>query len=433
MNKSLEMRLRASNVIPGGNSLLSKRSEMFSPSKWPGYFNSSKGIIVEDLDNKLYKDFSHFAVGTCTLGYSNSEVNNAVKKSIDLGTMSTLNCPEEVYLAETLTKMHTWASKVKFARTGGEANAIAIRLARAATGKDKILINGYHGWHDWYLSVNLSEGMDLDTHLLPGLKPLGVPKALLNTVETFQVGDLDKIRDEFKSGSYAALKMEVMRSERPTQKYLEDIRSLCNEYGVLLIFDECTSGFREAFGGMHLNYGIFPDLCVLGKTIANGFPMTCVLGTQKVMNDSSTSFISSTFFTDRVGFVAALKTLEIMEQKKSWKIITELGEYYTKKVNQVFEKSNLNISWSGMPSLIGYSIKSKDWPYLKTFITERFLDFGYLHGCLFYPSISHTKLDIDDFVKILSNIVIEIDNKGIDLIVSEIGSNVCHSTFKRLN
>ena len=433
MNKSLEMRQRALDVIPGGNSLLSKRSEMFSPSKWPGYFNSSSGIIVEDLDEKFYKDFSHFSVGTCTLGYANSSVNNAVKKSIDKGTMSTLNCAEEVLLAEKLVSMHSWANKVKFARTGGEANAIAVRLARAASGKDKILINGYHGWHDWYLSVNLSDKNNLDTHLLPGLKPSGVPSSLANTVETFQVGDMQKIREELKKGTYAALKMEVMRSERPSKEYLSEIRSLCDEFDTLLIFDECTSGFREAFGGMHLNYNIYPDLCVLGKTIANGFPMTCVLGTNKVMEDSSSSFISSTFFTDRIGFVAALKTLEVMEQNKSWEIITELGNYYKKKVNDVFAKTDFEINWSGMPSLIGYSVKSKQWLYLKTFITERCLDFGYLHGCLFYPSLAHSKSDIDDFTKKLLEIIIEIESKGIDHIVNEIGKGVCHSTFKRLN
>ena len=317
MSNSLKMRDRALNVIPGGNSLLSKRSEMFSPSKWPGYFSSSNGIIVKDLDDKKYKDFSHFSVGTCSLGYSNIQINNAVKKIIDLGTMSTLNCPEEVILAEKLISMHSWAGKVRFARTGGEANSVAIRVARAATGKDKILINGYHGWHDWYLSVNLSNGNNLDGHLLPGLLPSGVPKSLINTVETFTVGDLDKIKTELESGEYAAVKMEVMRNERPTKEYLQEIRSLCDKYNTLLIFDECTSGFREAFGGMHLNYGVFPDMCMLGKAIANGFPLTCVLGTNNVMNKSLSSFISSTFWTERIGFTAALATLEIMEKQET--------------------------------------------------------------------------------------------------------------------
>ena len=202
------MRERSLKAIPGGNSLLSKRSEMFSPSKWPGFFSNAKGIIVEDLDENKYIDFSHFSVGTCTLGYSNELINKPVKDIIDKGTMSTLNCPEEVLLAEKLISMHHWAGKVRFARTGGEANSVAIRVARAATGKDKILINGYHGWHDWYLSVNLSNGNNLDGHLLPGLMPSGVPKGLKDTVETFEVGDLIKIKKELETGEYAAMKRE---------------------------------------------------------------------------------------------------------------------------------------------------------------------------------------------------------------------------------
>lgn len=433
MSNSLKMRDRALNVIPGGNSLLSKRSEMFSPSKWPGYFSSSNGIIVKDLDDKKYKDFSHFSVGTCSLGYSNIQINNAVKKIIDLGTMSTLNCPEEVILAEKLISMHSWAGKVRFARTGGEANAVAIRVARAATGKDKILINGYHGWHDWYLSVNLSNGNNLDGHLLPGLLPSGVPKSLVNTVETFTVGDLDKIRTELESGEYAAVKMEVMRNERPTKKYLQEIRSLCDKYNTLLIFDECTSGFREAFGGMHLNYGVFPDMCMLGKTIANGFPLTCVLGTSDVMNKSLSSFISSTFWTERIGFTAALATLDVMEKQESWKRITKLGEYYKDILSVVFEELDIDYEWSGMPALIGYSFKNCDWQSVKTKITEELLEDGYLHGCLFYPSIAHTENDIVEFKNSLKSVLIKIKILGFKQIEIEMKNKKAHNTFKRLN
>lgn len=433
MSDSLKMRDRALNIIPGGNSLLSKRSEMFSPSKWPGYFSSSNGIIVKDLDNKKYKDFSHFSVGTCTLGYSNPKVNDAVKKIIDLGTMSTLNCPEEVILAEKLVSMHSWAGKVRFARTGGEANAVAIRVARAATGKDKVLINGYHGWHDWYLSVNLTSENNLDGYLLPGLVPAGVPKGLANTVDTFPVGDLDKIRNELESGEYAAIKMEVMRNVRPSKKYLQEIRSLCDKHNTLLIFDECTSGFREAFGGMHLNYGIFPDMCMLGKAIANGFPLTCVLGTHDVMNKSSSSFISSTFWTERIGFTAALATLDIMEKQQTWKRITKLGEYYKDILSDVFEELDIEYEWSGMPALIGYSFKNCDWQSIKTKITEELLDEGYLHGCLFYPSTAHTENDIEEFKNSLKSVLSKIKITGFNQIEIEMKNKKAHNTFKRLN
>ena len=176
---------RAKKVIPGGNMLISKRPEEFLPQKWPCYYKKTKGCFVWDLDNKKYIDFSLMGVGTNILGYSNIDVDNAVKEVIKQGNLSTLNCTEEVALAEKLVSMHPWSDKVKFTRSGGEANALAVRIARAATGKDKILVCGYHGWHDWYLASNLSNKKNLDKLLLPGIIPLGVPKNLKGTTFTF--------------------------------------------------------------------------------------------------------------------------------------------------------------------------------------------------------------------------------------------------------
>lgn len=433
MGKSVSMREKALKLIPGGNSLLSKRSEMFSPTMWPGYFQSAAGIQVQDLDGKFYKDFSHFSVGTCTLGYANVEVNSKVKDIIDLGIMSTLNCPEEVLMAEKLIKMHPWADKVRFARSGGEINAVAVRLARASTGKEKILINGYHGWHDWYLSVNLTGSGELDNHLLPGLEPLGVPSALKETATPFGVGDLEFVKKELETGEYAALKMEVMRSKRPTKDYLNAIRQLCDENNTLLIFDECTSGFREAFGGMHLNYGINPDLCILGKAIGNGFALTCVMGTKEVMDSSAGSFISSTFWTERIGFTAGLATLEIMEREKSWERITHLGQFYKDLLTETFHELDLEIEWSGMPALIGYAFKEPNWMSIKTKITEELLRLGYLHGSLFYPSIAHNEEDIIEFNNALKMVLIKLKEYGFERVANEMKGKTAHNTFKRLN
>ena len=175
MGKGQKLYRKAKKLIPGGTMLLSKRPEMFLPDLWPSYFSKSLGCEVWDLDGKKFIDCSNMGVGTNSLGYNNSEVDNSVRNVVQLGNMSTLNCPEEVYLAEKLVEINPWADMVRFARTGGEANAIAIRIARAATGNDKIAICGYHGWHDWYLSANYNNGDDLSTHLLPGLNPDGVP------------------------------------------------------------------------------------------------------------------------------------------------------------------------------------------------------------------------------------------------------------------
>ena len=216
---------RAKKVIPGGNMLLSKRTEMFLPNYWPSYFSKSKGCNVWDLDGNKFTDVSIMGIGTNILGYGDDEVDNAVRQVITNGNMSTLNCPEEVYLAEKLLEINSWAHKVRFARTGGEANAIAVRIARAASGKSKIAVCGYHGWHDWYLAVNLFDKDGLDNHLLPGLDPSGVPKELAGTVVTFEYNNFFQLEKLVNEGDIGVIKMEVFRNIEPSNDFLKKVRS----------------------------------------------------------------------------------------------------------------------------------------------------------------------------------------------------------------
>ena len=206
---------KAKTLIPGGNQLLSKRAEMFLPDQWPAYFKKAKGIRVTDLDGKTYTDFSRMGIGACVLGYADSDVNRAVKKAVDSGSMSTLNSPEEVELAEVLTNLHPWADMVRYARTGGEAMSIAVRIARAYSGKEKIAFCGYHGWHDWYLSGNLASDKNLDGHLLPGLEPRGVPRGLLNTAIPFRYNHIEELEEIVKKYSIGVIVMEPYRHEEP--------------------------------------------------------------------------------------------------------------------------------------------------------------------------------------------------------------------------
>ena len=193
MGKGQELYKRAKTLIPGGTMLLSKRPEKFLPEHWPAYFSKSKGCKVWDLDGNEFTDVSIMGVGPNILGYGHDEVDRAVMETVRKGNMSTFNCPEEVYLAEKLIEMHPWADMVRLARTGGEANAIAIRIARAATGKDNIAFCGYHGWHDWYLSANLGDKKNLAGHLMPGLDPAGVPSKLKNTTFPFNYNNYDEL------------------------------------------------------------------------------------------------------------------------------------------------------------------------------------------------------------------------------------------------
>ncbi|MEL0114683.1 MAG: aminotransferase class III-fold pyridoxal phosphate-dependent enzyme [Gammaproteobacteria bacterium] len=427
---------RAKKVIPGGNMLLSKRPEMFLPNKWPSYFSRSKGCKIWDLDDNEYIDVSLMGIGTNILGYGHPEVDDAVKEIVDMGNMSTLNCPEEVLLCEKLVAMHPWASMAKLARTGGEANSIAVRIARAFTGKDKIAICGYHGWHDWYISSNLNSDQNLDEHLLPGLKAKGVPRGLAGTTIPFQYNNIEQLEEiiHLYKDELAAIKMEVSRNSEPNNNFLENVRNLASSNNILLIFDECTSGFRETFGGLHKKYNVDPDLAIFGKALGNGYAITACIGKEEVMQAAQSSFISSTFWTERIGPAAALKVLEIMERENSWEYITEIGIYVRDQWRTLANKYDLDLINWGIPALSGFSINSINSLAYKTLITQEMLKKGYIAGNSVYVCTHHTKEIIDDYIMHLDPIFAMIKDCEVGMNIDRIlDGPVCHGDFKRLN
>ncbi|MFH1798395.1 MAG: aminotransferase class III-fold pyridoxal phosphate-dependent enzyme, partial [Candidatus Omnitrophota bacterium] len=299
MNSGVALWNKAKTLIPGGNQLLSKRAEMFLPGQWPAYYKKAKGCEIWDLDDNHYYDLSIMGIGSCVLGYADDDVNRAVKTAIDDGSMATLNCYEEVALAEKLIELHPWAGMVRYARTGGEACAVAVRIARAHSGKEKIAFCGYHGWHDWYLSSNLSSADNLNSQLLPGLNPAGVPKGLINSALPFRYGDVEafkKIVNETK-GNLGVIIMEVERHEKVNIAFLNMIKETAKDIGAVLIFDEVSSGFRARVGGLHMLHGVTPDMMVLGKAMGNGFPISAVIGKRAIMQAAQDTFISSTYWT----------------------------------------------------------------------------------------------------------------------------------------
>ena len=311
MRKGQELYKKGKKIIPGGTMLLSKRPEMFLPDHWPSYFSKAKGCKVWDLDGNELIDMSIMGIGTNSLGYGNEEVDAAVLETIKKGNMSSLNCPEEVYLAEKLVKINPWADMVRFCRSGGEANSVAIRIARAASGKDNVAICGYHGWHDWYLSANHNGGDDLSEHLIPGLSPNGVPKNLKNSVFPFHYNNYEELLEIVENNNIGIIKMEVLRNFGPEDDFLQKVRSLATKKNIILIFDECSSGFRETFGGIFQKFNVEPDMAMFGKTLGNGYALTAVVGKKSIMEAAQNSFISSTFWTERIGPTAALATLGI--------------------------------------------------------------------------------------------------------------------------
>lgn len=426
---------RAKGVIPGGNMLLSKRAEMFLPEQWPAYFSRASGCRVWDLDGREYIDMSIMGIGTNTLGYGHPEVDAAVRRTVDAGNMSTLNCPEEVHLAERLVEMHPWADMVRFARTGGEANAIAVRIARAASGRDKVAICGYHGWHDWYLAANLGDDKNLDGHLLPGLAPNGVPRNLKGSVVPFRYNRLDElealVRDHPDIG---VIKMEVSRSEDPKDGFLEKVRKLATDKGIVLVFDECTSGFRETFGGLHKKFGVEPDMALFGKALGNGYAITAVIGRRAIMEAAQSTFISSTFWTERIGPSAALATLDAMERVKSWEQITRIGTDIKLRWQAIADRHGLAIKTAGLPSLASFSFDSDHALAYKTLITQEMLSKGFLAGTSVYACTEHTTEIVDRYFANLDPIfgLVRECEEGRD-VLGLLEGPVCHGGFSRLN
>ena len=389
---------RAKARIPGGTQLLSKRPEMFAPDVWPAYFREARGCEVIDTDGKRYLDFSYNGIGSCLLGYRDPDVTAAVRRRLELGAMSTLNPPEEAELADRLCALHPWAEAVRFARTGGEIAAIAVRIARATTGRDRVAVCGYHGWHDWYLATNLGEGDELDDLLLPGLEPAGVPRALRGTTLAFPFNDLPAFRRILAEhgGELAAVVMEPCRHHLPEPGFLEAVREETRRCGILLVFDEITVGFRLALGGAHLLLGVVPDLAVFAKALGNGHPMAAVLGTAAAMAGAQRSFISSTYWTESIGPAAALATLAKMETVDLPSRLARVG----REIRRVWRNAA-----AGLPLVVsdGFDCMPRarfEHPAanaLRTLFTTLMLDRGFLATLAVYPTFAHDETAIADY------------------------------------
>ena len=423
---------RAKGRIPGGSMLLSKRAEMYLPQKWPAYFDRTEGCQVWDLDGTRYLDLGYMGVGTNILGYSHPAVDAAVRTVIDKGNLSTLNAPEEVYLAERLVELHPWAEMARFARSGGEACAIAVRIARAASGRDGVAFCGYHGWHDWYLAANLSDD-SLDGHLLPGLEPTGVPQALAGTSHTFPYNDLPKLEALLQQNpDIGVIFMEPQRSAPPLAGFLEGVRELATRHNAVLIFDECTSGFRRPLGGLHLDLGVEPDIATFGKTLGNGYAITAVIGRGEVMQAAQQTFISSTFWTERIGPTAALAAIAEMEASGAPDHIHQIGESVQSTWLKLAASTGLAMTVGGLPALASFSITERDPLTIKTYVTSRMLDQGYLAGLNLYASIAHTPVILEGYFTALTPVFEEIAQCDDQELLARLPDGLAQSGFKRL-
>lgn len=405
-NKGIATYKHAKKLIPGGTQLLSKRPEMFAPDVWPAYYSKAKGCRVWDLEDNELIDMSIMSVGACILGYADDEVDEAVIRAIRNGVNSSLSCIEEVKLAEELIEIHPWFGMIRYARSGGEAMAIAVRIARAYTKRDIVFFSGYHGWNDWYLAANLSNDTNLDGQLMPGLEPNGVPRGLKGTALPFDAANIESLRNQIKGKekNIAAIIIEPARGQEASLNYLEKLQELAKEIGAVLIFDEITSGYRMCAGSIHRNYGIYPDIAVLAKSMANGYAMSAVLGNESVMQAAQSTFISSTNWTDRIGPAAALATLKKYKRDSVDNHIISIGN----KVKDIWDQSSklhgIDISISGLPSLASFSFNHENSNRLNTFFTVEMLKRGILGFRQFKPSLAHTDTELKLYKKAVNEI-----------------------------
>lgn len=424
---------KAKKLIPGGSQLLSKRSEMFLPDLWPSYYERAKGVEIWDLDGNHFYDMTIMGIGACILGYADEDVNTAVKKVIENGSMATLNSPKDVELAELLLKLHPWAEAVRYARTGGEIMAVAVRIARAYSKKDKIAFCGYHGWHDWYLASNLANNANLDGHLLPGLDPNGVPRGLIKTAIPFEYNKIEKLEAIIKENDIGVIVVEPIRHQEPKNNFLQRIREIANETGAVLIFDEITSGWRLTIGGSHLLYNVNPDMMVTAKAISNGYPMAAVIGKAEIMDAAQTSFISSTYWTEAVGPAAAIATIRKMEKYNVPSHLDKIGALIGKKWNELAKKYDLNFSILPPNALVTFTIDYENPLAIKTLFTQEMLKRGYLAATSVYVSYAHTEEIVNEYMKnvdeVFELIKNAIDNNSINTLLE---GPISHSGFQRL-
>ncbi len=391
---------QAKKIIPGGNGLLSKRPERFLPNGWPTYFKKASGVFIWDLNNKKYTDMTLMGIGTSVLGYNNKFINNYVKEKIDKGVNTTLNCYEEYELSKELLKIDKFADQVRFTRGGGEAMSLAIRIARSKSKKTKILFSGYHGWHDWYLSANIQNIKNLNNHLLKNLKPLGVPQKFRNSAIPLEFNNIDQLKRLSKIKDLTAIVVEPSRMEKLSGRFVNELNKICKQRKIILIVDEITSGWRDCKGGIYKQIGLNPDIVVYGKALGNGFAISAVIGKKKIMDIAQDTFVSSTAWTERVGFAAGLAVIKFHNKTNVFNHNKNIGKKIKKGWVKLAKKHGLKIKVNSLDTIINFNFlyKNKN-DYLITLFTELMLKDNFLANNNIYVSFLHNEKIVLRYLK----------------------------------
>ncbi len=394
--KSAKLYKPAVELFPFGTQLFSRRAELGPLGQAPVYFERAKDGHFRDVDGNEFIDTA-MAIGPVLLGYCYEAVDNAVKEQIDKGVIGSVNNELEIEMAQAIVEMVPCAEMVKFCKTGGGANAIAVRIARGFTGKDIVLFCGYHGWCDWYLAANLQSDSNLNQHLMPGINPKGVPSALCGTAIPFEFNNLDSLGEalERNKNKVACIIMEATRFKHPNKGFLEGVRQLADEHNCVLIFDEVVTGFRIAAGGAQEYYGVLPDLATFAKAIANGYPLAAAVGKKEIMASQRDNFISSTYFSDTVSLAAGVATLKEIKEKPVIQKINKTGKELMEGLARLAEKHDVKLKLVGH----GYDFAvSFDYGELcnkvLTLYQQEMIGRGIYMTGMIYVCFTHTREDV---------------------------------------
>jgi len=411
-DKSMDIYNEAVELIPMGTSTFSRNPNHFVIGKSPLFIKSAKGCRLYDVDGNEFIDYS-MSLSMVTLGYANSEINEAAKKAIDEGLIYTLSCPEESALAKKITKLVPCAEMVRFFKNGSDSCEAAARLARNYTDKQKILTiaEGYHGFHDWFVASTQ--------------RTKGIQKILTDQVLKCPYNDIECIENTINShkDEIAALMMEPLIRYEPKQGFLERIRELTEENGIILVFDEMKTGFRLDVGGGQQYFNVTPDLAIFGKGVSNGFPLSVLAGKKFLMNqfEDENCFMSGSYATEKASLCASLKALEILERGNAINHIWQTGTLLKKGIENLISKYNLNntIKIIGLAPMSHFIISNHECANaneIKSFLQQECIKRGYLFVGYHHTSLAHRTedikmtLEIYDEVFLLLKIALEENN-----------------------
>lgn len=400
IEKSQEYYNRALGLIPSVTQTLAKGPSQYVDGVAPKYLIKGKGSHVWDVDGNEYIDYN-MGIGPLILGYSYPKIDEAIIMQLKDGITFSLMHPLEVQVAELIREVIPNAESVRFSKTGADVTSAAIRLARAFTGKDKILCCGYHGWHDWYISVTS--------------RNKGIPKAIQNLTYTFNYNDIDSLKNSIDDNT-AAVILEPVVFEPPKNNFLHEVAELCSKKGVLLIFDEMWTGFRMEIGGAQEYFGIVPDLATYSKAVANGMPLSVLTGKKEIMQLAENDiFFYTTFGGEALSLAAARITIKELIEKHVPIYLNEKGRLLREGYNKIAEK--LDIPYTkcvgyNFRTMVTFNHESLDPLLLKSLVQQEMIKRGILWSGFHNLSFSHSDDDInytldvyEDVLKILKEAV----------------------------